>query len=111
IQIRTLDTVFVDNDTIKLSGELTTRGSWLSYRFDYDIKGRRFEYTPDVISQRPKFSVSLEASAGVPTVPTSGFLMKGQVGLENRRGNALTVGYDTEQRVWLGIRKNLTVIK
>lgn len=111
IQIRTLDTVFVDNDTIKLSGELTTRGSLLSYRFDYDIKERRFEYTPEVVSQRPKFSVSLEASAGVPTVPTSGFLMKGQIGLENRRGNALTVGYDTEQRVWLGIRKNLTVIK
>lgn len=111
IQIRTLDTVFVDNDTIKLSGELTTRGSLLSYRFDYDIKERRFEYTPEVISQRPKFSVSLEATAGIPTVPTSGFSMKGQLGFENRRGNALTVGYDSEQRVWLGVRKNIILIK
>lgn len=111
IQIRTLDTVFVDNDTIKLSGELTTRGSLLSYRFDYDIKERKFEYTPEVITQRPKFSVSLEASAGIPTIPTSGFSMKGQLGFENRRGNALTVGYDTEQRVWLGVRKNITIIK
>lgn len=111
IKIQTLDTVFVDNDTIKLSGELTTRGSLLSYRFDYDIKERKFEYTPEVITQRPKFSVSLEASAGIPTVPTTGFLMKGQLGFENRRGNALTVGYDTEQRVWVGARKNITIIK
>lgn len=111
IQIRTLDTVFVDNDTIKLSGELTTRGSLLSYRFDYDIKERKFEYTPEVITQRPKFSVSVEATAGIPTVPTTGFLMKGQLGFENRRGNALTVGYDTEQRVWLGVRKNITIVK
>lgn len=111
IQIRTLDTTFIDNDTIKLSGSLTTRGSLLSYKFNYNIKERKYEYTPEVITQRPKFSVSVEATAGIPTVPTTEFLMKGQLGFENRRGNALTVGYDTEQRVWLGVRKNLTIIK
>lgn len=111
IKIQTLDTTFIDNDTIKLSGNLTTRGSLLSYKFDYNIKERKYEYTPEVITQRPKFSLSVEATAGVPTTPTTGFLMKGQLGFEDRRGNALTVGYDTEQRVWLGARKNITILK
>lgn len=111
IAINKYDTTFIDNDTLKVSGQLETRGELTKYKFDWELKERKFEYTPEVIIQRPKFSVSVEATAGIPTVPTTGFLMKGQLGFENRRGNALTVGYDTEQRVWLGVRKNIILIK
>lgn len=111
IKVNKLDTTFIDNDTIKLDGSIVTRGSLVSYKFNYNIKERKFEYTPEVVTQRPRFSLSIESSVGVPTTPTTKFSMKGQLGFENRRGNALVIGYDSEQRVWAGVRKNITIVK
>lgn len=111
IKIQTLDTVFVDNDTIKLSGELTTRGSLLSYRFDYDIKERKFEYTPEVIKRRPRMSLIGEVGMGIPTNPTSDLSLYGAIGLENQKGFGIKLGYDTQGAVRVGISKSLVLVK
>lgn len=111
IRINTFDTTAINNDTIKLDLYTKTRGSLLEYKIDYKIKEKVFEYKPETIVRRPRFSLSVEAEAGIPTIPNSGFLMKGGLGLENRRGESLLVGYDTENRVWVGLKKSFTVIK
>lgn len=111
IQIRTLDTVFVDNDTIKLSGSLTTRGSLLSYKFDYNIKERKFEYTPEVIKRRPRMSLIGGVGMGIPTNPTSDLSLYGAIGLENQKGFGIKLGYDTQGAVRVGISKSLVLVK
>ena len=49
--------------------------------------------------------------AGVPIIPTSNFLLKGDIYFENNKGNGFSLGYDTQQRVWLGVRKTFTLKK
>lgn len=110
IQINNNNYTFVDNDTINISGQLKTRGDLLEYKIDYKVKERVFEYTPKVITKRPNFSLSVEAEVGIPTTPISNFIMKGGLGFENKRGEAIIVGYDTENRVWVGLRKNFKII-
>lgn len=111
IQIKDTAITFVNNDTIEIKGDLQTRGQLTKYKVDYTIKEKIFEYTPKEIIRRPKLSMSLESSAGIPTAPNSNFSMQGKLGLENKRGEALLVGYDTENRVWLGLRKSFSIIK
>lgn len=111
IKINDYKKTFVDNDTITITGDLKTRGDLLEYKIDYNIKPLTFDYTPNIVKQRPRFSMSIGVSGGIPTVPTTRFNLKGELGLENRKGNALTFGYDTESRVWVGVRKNFTIVK
>lgn len=111
IEVKELDTTFIDNDTIRLDGKIKTRGSILAYKFDYNIKERVFEYKPEVVIKRPRVSLFFGVEAGIPTVPTTGFLMKGKIGLENRKGFGVSAGYDTENRVWVGLQKNIILLK
>lgn len=111
IQIKDTAITFVNNDTIEIKGDLQTRGQLTKYKLDYTIKEKIFEYTPEVITQRPKFSLSLGAEAGIPTNPLDKFSMKANLGLENKRGESLNFSYDTENRVWVGLRKSFTIIK
>lgn len=96
IQVNELDTTFIDNDTIKLDGVIKTRGSLLSYKFDYQIKERKFEYTPEVIVRRPRLSLVGEIGLGVPTQPTADFTAFGALGLQFQNGFGAKVGYDTQ---------------
>lgn len=111
IKINDYKKTFIDNDTITIIGDLKTRGDLLEYKIDYNIKSKTFDYTPIIIKQRPRFSMSLGVSGGIPTTPTSRFNLKGELGFENKAGNALSFGYDSESRVWVGVRKNFTIIK
>lgn len=111
IKINTYEQVLVDNDSIEIKGYARTRGSLLDYSVDYRIKPIDFTYTPEIVTRRPRLSMGLDVEAGVPIVPTSPFVLKGDVYFENKKGNGFSVGYDTEQRVWLGLRKTFTLIK
>lgn len=111
IQVKELDTTFIDNDTIKLDGKIKTRGSILSYKFDYQIKERKFEYTPEVIVRRPRLSLIGEVGTGIPTKPNSDFSLYGAVGVENQKGLGLKAGYDTQGIVRVGLSKSLVAIK
>lgn len=111
IQVKELDTTFIDNDTIKLDGKIKTRGSILSYKFDYQIKERKFEYTPEVIVRRPRISLIGEVGTEIPTNPTSDLSLYGAIGLENQKGFGVKLGYDTQGAVRLGLSKSLVLIK
>lgn len=111
IQVKELDTTFIDNDTIKLDGKIKTRGSILSYKFDYQIKERKFEYTPEVIVRRPRLSLIGEVGAGIPTKPNSEFSLYGAIGVENQKGFGFKAGYDTQGVVQVGLSKSLVAMK
>lgn len=111
IKINTYEQVLVDNDSIEIKGYARTRGSLLDYSVDYRIKSSDFTYTPEIITKRPRLSMGLGVEAGVPLLPTNNFLLKGGVYFENQKGNGFSLGYDTEQRVWIGLKKTFTVIK
>lgn len=111
IKINKYEKVLVDNDTVKIKGYATTRGELLDYSINYTIKPPDFTYTPDVVYRRPSLSMGLGVEVGVPLIPTTNFLIKGNVYFENGKGNGFNVGYDTQQRVWLGVRKTFTLKK
>lgn len=111
IKINKYEKVLVDNDSIEIKGYATTRGNLLDYSVDYRIKPSDFTYTPDIVKIRPALSLGFNVEAGVPLIPTSDFLIKGGMFVENTKGNGFSLGYDTQQRVWVGVRKTFTLKK
>lgn len=111
IQVKEKEYTFIDNDTIKIDGTLKTRGDLLEYKLDYQIKERIFEYTPEVVYKRPRISLEMAVKSGVPTNLNSNFILKGELGLKNKNGFGLNVGYDTDNRIWAGVSKDLTLLK
>lgn len=111
IQVKEKEYTFIDNDTIKIDGTLKTRGDLLEYKLDYQIKERIFEYTPEVVYKRPRISLEMAVKSGIPTNINSNFIMKGELGLKNKNGFGLNLGYDTDNRIWAGISKDLTLLK
>lgn len=111
IKIQKYEKTLVDNDSIQITGFATTRGSLLDYRVDYTIKPYDFIYVPEVVTQKPKFSMILGVEGGVPTTINSSFILKGKLGFHNRKGNGLSLGYDTQHRIYLGVYKNITLKK
>lgn len=111
IKINKYEKTLVDNDTIQITGFATTRGNLLDYSVDYTIKPFNLSYTPEVVKERPKLSAGFEVEGGIPTIPNTNFLLKGKVYFENKSGNGFGLGYDTENRVWIGIKKTFTLIK
>ena len=110
IKINKYEETLVDNDTIEIKGYVTTRGSLLDYNVDYRIKPFDFSYNPEIITKRPKVSVGFGVEGGVPTIPNTNFLLKGNIFFENGKGNGFTLGYDTDNRVWVGVRKSFKLI-
>ena len=105
ITINEYSNTLIDNDTIRIDGTATTRGSLLSYSVDYKIKSFDFEYTPEVVTKRPDLSVGFGLEAGLPTGPMSDFRVKGTMYFENENGAGFSFGADTKETLWLGLRK------
>jgi hypothetical protein len=111
IKINKYEKLLVDNDTVRIKGYVTTRGELLDYSVDYRIEPPDFTYSPEIVKKRPSLSMGFGVEAGVPIIPTTNFLIKGDVYFENSKGNGFNLGYDTQQRVWLGVRKTFTLKK
>lgn len=111
IKINKYDTTVINNDTIRLDFYAKTRGSLLEYKVDYNIKPQVFEYTPETLIKRPRLSLGLGVQAGVPTKPLHDFSMQGNLSITNQKGHSLIGGYDTDNRVWFGYRKEFNLIK
>lgn len=109
IKINNYEKILLDNDTVKVKGFATTRGSLLDYAVDVTIKPFDFQYKPEVVETRPSLSVGLGVEGGIPTQPDTGFPMKGTLYVENKKGIGYSAGYDTQGRVWLGVRKNFKI--
>ena len=111
IKINKYEETLVNNDTIEIKGSATTRGSLLDFNVDYRIKPSTFSYTPEIITQRPKLSMGVSVEGGIPTRVGSNFLMKGNIYIENRKGSGVNLGYDTENRIWVGVKKTFKIVK
>lgn len=111
IKIREYEKTLVDNDTIKIIGKAKTRGSLLNYSVDYTIKPLDYKVeVPSKVYSKPRLSLDVRVSTSIPNAITP-FTQKGSVGLHNKKGNGLTVGYDSNRTVWLGLSKRFTLIK
>lgn len=109
IKINKYEKTIVDNDTISIKGKFTTRGSLLDYNIDYKIHPTNLTYEPKVIRKHPKLMVGLGVEAGIPVIPTSRLLFKGNISFEDSKGNNFNLGYDTRSRVWLGYTKTFKI--
>ena len=54
------------------------------------------------IEIEPKRNIMFGGEVGVPMVIGSNVVFKGNIMLENKKGQILSVGYDTEGRIWAG---------
>ena len=111
IKVRKYEKVLVDNDSIKVKGFATTRGSLLDYTIDYTIKPIEHTYKPTIIKTPPKLSLILGTDVGVPTLPNNNFSIRGNIGVINKKGNGVTFGYDNNKNVWLGVSKRIILKK
>lgn len=111
IKINKYNDTVVDDDYVTIKANATTRGSLLDFKVDYTRKNIDFTYDPIVQIKRPSLSMGIGVEGGVPTVPETNFLLKGDVYFENSKGNGFSLGYDTDKRVWVGLRKTFKLIK
>ncbi len=103
IALDTYEGTLINNKDIKIDGTFLTRGKLLEYDVTYKIKSDTLTYTPKVITKYPKFSLIGGIEVGLPN-PTNGSsgLISAKVGLMNRKGSTVSVGFDSESRITVG---------
>ena len=111
IKINKYKKTLVDNDTIKIEGKATARGELLDYSVDYKIKSFDFEYKPEVVKRLPSLSLGLGLESSIPTPTNTDLTLKAEISAMNRKGNEISIAYDTERRIWLGYTKHFKIIK
>ena len=108
IEIHEYDKIAIDNDTIKISLYAKTRGELLKYTLGYKIKADTITYIPQVVMQRPKLTVLAGVELVVPLANNIDFntpvAIKGDNGFQNRKGNIISIGADTQKNVYLGYK-------
>lgn len=111
IKVNKYKKTLVDNDTIRVDGRATTRGELLDYSVDYKIKSFDFKYKPKVVKRLPLLSLGLGLESSIPTPTNTSLTLKAEISALNRRGNEISIAYDTERRIWLGYTKHFKIIK
>lgn len=86
-----------EDSVLKTDNYISARGEVLSFRQSYTIK-------PQKVAVKPKEMV-FRMLGGVEVGNTkefNDFSAKANLMLQNRKGNIFSVGYDTENRIWVG---------
>lgn len=86
-----------EDSLIKTDSYIKAQGKVLSFKQDYTIKEQKIPY-------RPKETV-LRLLGGFEvgnTIQLNDFSAKANIMLQNRKGNILSAGYDTNERIWIG---------
>ena len=104
IQIQEYSKTVVDNDDVKIDASAKVRGKLLDYKVDYKLKEKEITYTPEVITQRPKFTMLTGLELVVPTQPESKLAVKVDLGFQNQKGNIINVGVDNNKNLYLGYK-------
>lgn len=104
IQIKEYSKTVVDNDDIKIDASAKVRGALLDYKVDYKLKEKEVTYTPEVIRQRPKFTMITGLGLIVPTQPDSKPAVKFDLGFQNQRGNVIELGIDNNRNIYAGYK-------
>tara|TARA_R110000822_G_scaffold227017_1_gene359628 strand:+ start:2127 stop:2768 length:642 start_codon:yes stop_codon:yes gene_type:complete len=108
IEINEYNKVLIDNDTIKIVAYAKTRGILLKYKIDYTIKEKTITYIPEVITERPKFTLLTGVALIVPTTTINQtMVVKLDFGFQNKKGNIIEIGYDTQKNIYLGYKQSI----
>jgi hypothetical protein len=97
IAIKSFNHIF-DNDTINITANGLVRGEIQSIAIDYKIKSRTIE----ILKPKETF---LRVMGGIEVGNTKlldNFTTKATLGFQNRKGNIITFGTDTEKRIYVG---------
>jgi hypothetical protein len=97
IAIKSFNHIF-DNDTINITANGLVRGEIQSIAIDYKIKSRTIE----ILKPKETF---LRVMGGIEVGNTKlldNFTAKATLGFQNRKGNTITFGTDTEKRIYVG---------
>ncbi len=104
IRIRETNILFEDSLGFqKVDVYTKTRGEVLGQSVAFKTKPRTITIK-DTIQIPVKRSLSIEGELGIPTVPglESTPVLKAGLIYKNKKGNSLSLSYDTEGRVWIG---------
>tara|TARA_R110002049_G_scaffold231127_1_gene403360 strand:- start:4868 stop:5503 length:636 start_codon:yes stop_codon:yes gene_type:complete len=104
ISLDTWDGNLVDNKDIKIDGKFLTRGKLLEYKIDYKIKSDTLKFKPTIKYQHPKLTLLPGVKLTVPTNPLGDSKPNVEInlGIQGKKGNIISVGFDTEKRVTVG---------
>lgn len=90
-------TIPYEDSLIKTNNYIKSQGKVLSFKQDYTIKEQKVKVTP----KKTVFRLLGGFEIG-NTKEFNDFSAKGNLKFQNKQGNILSVGYDTEQRIWVG---------
>lgn len=93
---------------IKTNSLLTTRGEIVSFEQKYEIKPQ--DISIDVPTKETKFA--LYAGAGLSNnLQLNNFAVQGNIGFQNKKGDILSINYDTQNNITVGYSFRLINIK
>lgn len=95
-----------EDSLVKTENYIKAQGKVLSFRQDYTIKEQKVKVTPRQTIVRVLGGLEIGN-----TTMLDGFQAKGNVMIQNKKGNIISFGYDTEQRIWVGYNINIFDIK
>jgi hypothetical protein len=106
IALRLYENKFSDDD-VEINATGVVRGEIQSMIFEYKIKAKTIEAPAEK-------EVTFRLMGGVEfgnTLEFDSFLVKGNLGFQNKKGNIFTASFDTEQRIWVGYNASIFRIK
>lgn len=107
IEINKYDIPYEDN-FIKTNALITTRGDVISFQQKYEIKPQ--EITIQVPTKETKFA--LYVGGGLyNNLLLNNTVLQANLGLQNKKGDILSISYDTQQNISLGYSFRLINIK
>lgn len=90
-------TIPYEDSLIKTNNYIKSQGKVLSFKQNYTIKEQKLKVTP----KKTVFRLLGGFEIG-NTKEFNDFSAKGNLRFQNKQGNILSVGYDAEQRIWVG---------
>ncbi len=97
-----------DDDKVKIDISGIAQGKVKSIKADYFIKPQKIDV--EVKQKQRVFALKLGAEYGNSIELNKG-VFKGNIEFENKKGNAYNIGYDTDDRIWLGFKFTVFDIK
>lgn len=97
IQVRDYS-IPVEDEFLSTTNNVKVQGELISFQQDYKIKERKVEVEVPV-----KKRIALYAGAEIGNTPElDKFIVKGNLMLQNKKGDILSASIDSEKRVWVG---------
>lgn len=88
----------IENEYILTTNNMTVQGELLSFQQDFKLKERKVDVNVPI-------KKNLEFFAGAEignNLDLDKFVVKGNLMMQNKKGNIVNLSYDTEERIWLG---------